>query len=217
MTEEPMPRPRSRTSPTAKTRAAPKAATTPEAATTPKAAKTPRVAKAPTVAKKPVVATESKVTTTAAPTSPERRPGLPSRRRRVAPGSAPDASPETSEAQQRQAREALALARRIVDLAADKKAAEIVLLSVGALTTLTDYFVICSGGSERQLGGIADGIIESLKADGVLPIGREGAPDAHWVLIDYGSVIVHVMAWPERDFYGLEKLWSEAPLLLRVQ
>jgi ribosome-associated protein len=116
-----------------------------------------------------------------------------------------------------QERQALELAHRIVELAADRKAADIVLLGVGRLTTLTDYFVICSGGSERQLGAIADGIEEGLKKDGVRPIGREGAPDAHWVLVDYGSVIVHVMAWPERDFYGLEKLWSDAPLLLRVQ
>ncbi|MGI8533778.1 MAG: RsfS/YbeB/iojap family protein, partial [Candidatus Limnocylindrales bacterium] len=56
-----------------------------------------------------------------------------------------------------------------------------------------------------------------LKQDGYLPIGREGSPDAHWLLLDFGAVIVHVMAWPERDYYGLEKLWSEAPLLLRIQ
>jgi ribosome-associated protein len=84
------------------------------------------------------------------------------------------------------------------------------------LTTLTDYFVIASGGSERQLQSIADGIVEGLKHEGTLPIGREGGSSAHWLLLDYGSVIVHVMAQPERDFYGLEKLWSEAPLLLRV-
>jgi ribosome-associated protein len=114
-------------------------------------------------------------------------------------------------------REALALAHRIVDLAADRKAADIVLLSVAEQTTLTDYFVICSGGSERQLGAIVDGIVEGLKAEGHQPIGREGSSDAHWLLLDYGAVIVHVMAWPEREFYALEKLWSEAPLLLRVQ
>ena len=159
------------------------------------------------------------------PTSPDRRPGLPARKTPVGPrkrrGAPADAaepiSLEASKAERLQAREALELAHRIVDIAADKKAADIVLLAVGAMTTLTDYFVICSGGSERQLGAIADGIVEAIKADGILPIGREGAPNAHWVLVDYGSVIVHVMAWPERDFYGLEKLWSEAPLLLRLQ
>jgi ribosome-associated protein len=127
-----------------------------------------------------------------------------------------DADEETSDAERDAQREALDLARRIVDLASDKKAADIVLLEVRELTTLTDYFVICSGGSERQLGSIADGIAEGLKEAGFLPIGREGGSSAHWLLLDYGSVIVHVMATPERDYYGLEKLWSEAPLLLRI-
>jgi ribosome-associated protein len=113
--------------------------------------------------------------------------------------------------------DALALARRVVDLAADKKASDIVLLDIGELTTVADYFVICSGTSERQLGAIADGISEGLRDEGIRPIGREGSSNAHWLLIDYGGVIVHVMAPPERDFYQLERLWAEAPLLLRVQ
>ncbi len=113
--------------------------------------------------------------------------------------------------------EALALARRVVDLASDKKASDIVLLEIGAMTTLADYFVICSAVSERQLGAIADGIVEGLREEGTRPIGREGSGNAHWLLIDYGSVVVHVMAQPERDFYQLERLWSDAPLLLRLQ
>jgi ribosome-associated protein len=113
--------------------------------------------------------------------------------------------------------EALALARRIVDLAEDKKASDIVLLEIGRLTSMADYFVICSGSSERQLGAIADGISESLRDEGVKPIGREGSATAHWLLIDFGAVIVHVMAQPEREFYQLERLWAEAPLLLRLQ
>lgn len=113
--------------------------------------------------------------------------------------------------------DALALARRAVDLAADKKASDIVLLDIHELTTVADYFVICSGTSERQLAAIADGISEGLRDEGSRPIGREGSPGAHWLLIDYGGVIVHVMAPPERDFYQLERLWAEAPLLLRVQ
>ena len=134
--------------------------------------------------------------------APDRRPGLPARETPVPPmGDA----------------EALALARRVVDLAADKKASDIVLIGVGELTTLADYLVICSGGSERQLGAVADGIIEGLRADGLLPIGREGLPGAHWVLLDFGAVIVHVFAPPEREYYALEKLWTDAPTLLRVQ
>jgi ribosome-associated protein len=137
--------------------------------------------------------------------SPERtRPGLPRR----------DAIPR--EATTDADRQALGLAHRIVDLAADKKASDIVVLAVGQLTTLADYFVICSGGSERQLAAIADGIVAGLKEDGATPIGREGGPTAHWLLLDFGPVIVHVMARPERDYYQLERLWSDAPLLLRV-
>jgi ribosome-associated protein len=114
-------------------------------------------------------------------------------------------------------RAALELARRIVELAEDKKAADIVLLELFPLTTLADYFVICSGGSERQLDAIADGIISALRDERIKPIGREGTPASHWVLIDYGSVIVHILTPPERDYYGLEKHWSEAKTILAVQ
>jgi ribosome-associated protein len=112
---------------------------------------------------------------------------------------------------------ALAMARRIVDLASDKKAADIILLEIGALTSVADYFVICSGSSERQLGAIADGIAEGMRDEGIKPIGREGSSNAHWMLLDFGAVIVHIMAPPEREFYQLERLWAEAPILLRLQ
>jgi ribosome-associated protein len=111
----------------------------------------------------------------------------------------------------------LDLARRIVELAEDKKAADIVLLDLGELTTLADAFVICSGGSERQISAIADGIVEGLRDERVKPIGREGTSESHWVLIDYGSVIVHVFTPPERDYYQLEKHWAGAKTVLRVQ
>jgi ribosome-associated protein len=114
-------------------------------------------------------------------------------------------------------RVALELARRIVELAEDKKAADIVLLDLTPLTTMADYFVICSGGSERQLDAIADGIITALRDERVKPIGREGTPASHWVLIDFGAVIVHIFTPPERDYYGLEKHWAEAKTILRVQ
>ena len=111
----------------------------------------------------------------------------------------------------------LELARRIVELAEDKKAAYIVLLELGGLTTMADYFVICSGGSERQLEAIASGIIGTLRDERTKPIGREGTSASHWILVDFGSVIVHVFTPPERDYYGLEKHWSEARTILRVQ
>jgi len=114
-------------------------------------------------------------------------------------------------------RSSLELARRIVELAEDKKAADIVLLDLSELTTVADYFVICSGNSERQLDAIADGIIGGLRDEKVRPFGREGTPASLWVLIDYGGVIVHVFTPPERDFYQLERHWSEAKTVLRVQ
>jgi ribosome-associated protein len=111
----------------------------------------------------------------------------------------------------------LEIARLIVDAAEDKKAADIVLLDVSELTSMADYFVICSGGSERQLGAIADGVISSLRDEGVRSIGREGGSNAHWTLVDFGPVIVHIFAVPEREFYGLEKYWNKAKTVLRVQ
>ncbi len=140
---------------------------------------------------------------------PEDVRGLPTRRR----GARAKASPE----KQAPDEQALALARRIVDLASDKKASDIVLLEIYGMTTLADYFVICSGSSERQLGAIADGIAEGLRDEGMKPIGREGSSNAHWMLLDFGSVIVHIMAQPERDFYQLERLWADAPLIVRLQ
>ena len=132
---------------------------------------------------------------------------------------AQDGEPSRAEvvAAAREERPPLELARRIVELAEDKKASDIVLLDLRELTTLADYFVICSGWSERQLQAIADGILESLRDERVKPIGREGEPASHWILVDFGSVIVHVFTPPERDFYQLEKHWSEAKTILRVQ
>ena len=111
----------------------------------------------------------------------------------------------------------LDIARRVVELAEDKKAADIVLLDLTGLTTLADAFVICSGGSERQLDAIADGIIGGLRDEKVRPIGREGLALSHWVLLDFGAVVVHIFTPPEREYYSLEKHWSEARTVLRVQ
>jgi ribosome-associated protein len=132
--------------------------------------------------------------------------GLPSRRSRSA--TAATAAPE---------RPSIDLARRIVELAEDKKAADIVLLDLTSLTTVADYFVICSGGSERQLDAIADGIVSGMRDERVRPFGREGTAASHWILVDFGSVIVHVFTPPERDFYQLERHWAEAKTILRLQ
>ena len=134
-------------------------------------------------------------------TSPKpRRDGLPSR----------DAAVPSE-------RPPLDVARRIVELAEDKKAADIVLLDLTGLTTVADAFVICSGGSERQLDAIAEGIVDGMRAEKLRPIGREGTATSHWVLLDFGSVVVHIFTPPERDYYSLEKHWSEARVVVRVQ
>ena len=149
-------------------------------------------------------------------------PALPAKRTRrkaAAATAAPsaDGMPRRETPAPKTERPPLELARRIVELAEDKKAADIVLLDLSGLTTLADYFVICSGGSERQLDAIADGIVSALRDEKTKPIGREGTPASHWVLLDFGSVVVHIFTPPERDYYGLEKHWAEARTVLRVQ
>ena len=140
-----------------------------------------------------------------------RRPGLPSRR------AGAQAEQDGLDIVPGQIDETvLALAHRVVELASGKKASDIILLDVRGQTTMTDYFVICSGASDRQLSAIADGIIEGLHDEGTRPLSREGDAGSHWVLLDFGGVIVHVMSVPEREFYQLEKLWSKASLLLHV-
>lgn len=108
------------------------------------------------------------------------------------------------------------LAHRIVDLASDKKAADIVLLRTSEVTTMADYFVICSGRSDRQLQALATGIVDDLRNDGIRPLGVEGRGAARWVLLDYGSVIVHLFAPEEREYYGLEAFWSHAAQVVRL-
>ena len=103
-----------------------------------------------------------------------------------------------------------------MDLASDKKAADIVLLRTSEVTTMADYFVICSGRSDRQLQALATGIVDELRDDGIRPLGVEGRGAARWVLLDYGSVIVHLFGPEEREYYGLEKLWSNAQQVVRL-
>ena len=110
------------------------------------------------------------------------------------------------------------LARGIVELIADKKGSDIVLLDIRRVSLLADYFVICSGASERQVKAIVDEILEKVKKEaGTVPLNVEGVSSSGWVLVDYGSVIVHVFAPSLREYYSLEKLWSEATMVVRVQ
>ena len=109
--------------------------------------------------------------------------------------------------------DAAELAHRIVEIASDKKGNDIVMLRTAELTTMADFFVICSG---RQVQALAGAIVDELRDDGIRPIGVEGKASSRWVLLDYGSVIVHVFAPEEREYYGLERLWGKAAQVVRV-
>ena len=104
------------------------------------------------------------------------------------------------------------LARVVADYAADKKAIDLVELDLRGVLGYTDYFVICSGNTDRQAKAIHDGIYEGMKKDhGILPRRVEGTGEARWILMDYLDVVVHVFTPETRDFYRLEQLWGEAP------
>jgi ribosome-associated protein len=104
------------------------------------------------------------------------------------------------------------LAEAIVEYAADRKAIDIVQLDLRAMIGYTDYFVICTGRTERQTRAIHDAIYEGLKSrHRRLPERVEGLPGARWLLMDYLVVVVHVFVPEARDYYRLEQLWGEAP------
>ncbi len=104
------------------------------------------------------------------------------------------------------------LTSEIIRYAAAKKAFEIVELDLRGIVGYTDCFVICSGNTERQTKAIHDGILEGCKHEhGLLPRRVEGLQQAHWILIDFLDVVVHVFAPQTREFYRLEQLWGEAP------
>jgi ribosome-associated protein len=90
------------------------------------------------------------------------------------------------------------------------KAIDLILLDVRGLTSFTDYFLICSGKSSRQVQGIADNLELRLANLGIKPLGIEGRPEGHWILMDYADVVIHVFYEPVRYFYDLESLWSDA-------
>ncbi|MGH2669767.1 MAG: ribosome silencing factor [Candidatus Binatia bacterium] len=95
--------------------------------------------------------------------------------------------------------------------ALDKKAYDLEILEVGRLTSVADYFLVCTGRSDTQVQAIARHIEESLRPLGLRPLAVEGFSRGQWVLIDYGDVVVHVFYQPIRDFYDLEGLWIKAP------
>jgi ribosome-associated protein len=105
------------------------------------------------------------------------------------------------------------LAATAAQAASSKQAEAIMVIDVRELITITDYFVICSGASERQVDAIADEVVKELKALSVPPVRREGESGAGWQLIDFVDLVVHVFSEEAREFYRLETLWADAPVV----
>ena len=105
------------------------------------------------------------------------------------------------------------LARAVAGFAEEKKAIDIVELDLRGVLGYTDYFVVCSGNTERQTKAIHDAIYEELKHgdDRLLPRRAEGAGEARWILLDYLDVVAHIFTPDAREYYRLEQLWGEAP------
>lgn len=92
-----------------------------------------------------------------------------------------------------------------------KKAYDLLVLDLRGLTSITDYFVICSASNVTQIGAISDGIGHALAGEGVWPSHIEGGDGSTWVLMDYGDAVVHIFDEGTRDYYSLERLWGDAP------
>ena len=91
------------------------------------------------------------------------------------------------------------------------------MLDIRSICSFADYFVICSGDSNRQLEAISEEISKTLKHEGITPHHSEGTADSGWVLIDFGSVIVHLFSAQQREYYHLDELWNEAVPVIRIQ
>jgi len=103
--------------------------------------------------------------------------------------------------------------RRAARAALDKKAVDLTVLDVQLVSSVTDYFLVCSGRSAPHVKTIAEAIRDELKTDGVRPLHAEGQAESGWVLLDYGDVLMHVFLEDTRAYYALERLWGDAPSL----
>ena len=111
------------------------------------------------------------------------------------------------------ARESRDLALLALNLAEEKKLRDLVLLEVGKVSIIADYFLIATGNTAIQLHAACDHILDGLKEAGYLPLRIEGYREGWWILIDFGSLVIHLFQPEARDFYNLERLWAKAPLI----
>jgi ribosome-associated protein len=112
--------------------------------------------------------------------------------------------------------EAVDLAKKVVEVVSDKQASNIVLLDMQKVCSFTDYLIICSGESQRQIEAISQAIDDLVHQESLSFHHREGMPDSGWILFDLGEVMVHIFSPFERDYYQLENLWNKANLLVRM-
>jgi ribosome-associated protein len=112
--------------------------------------------------------------------------------------------------------EANELAHAVIDIMANKKAANILMLDMREVTLLADYYILCDGLSTRQINAVADALFEELKKGGTQSPLVEGTPESGWMLIDFGSVVVHIFSPEKRAYYRLEELWHKAPIVVRM-
>ncbi len=108
---------------------------------------------------------------------------------------------------------AIELVHEAARAASDKLAENILAFDVSEQLVITDAFLLCSATNERQVKSIVDEIEEKLRENGAKPVRREGERDGRWVLIDYGDIVVHVQHTEEREFYALERLWRDCPVI----
>jgi len=114
--------------------------------------------------------------------------------------------------------EAINIARTIVSNLEEKKGEDILLLDLIGVCSFTDYFVLCTGTSERSIKALAEEVRKTVKdKHSIQDRGVEGDANSGWVLIDYGDVILHLFSRPLREYYQLEELWQEGKILIRVQ
>ncbi|GGF37745.1 ribosomal silencing factor RsfS [Marmoricola endophyticus] len=108
---------------------------------------------------------------------------------------------------------ALDLVRTAAQAAADKLATDVLAFDVSDQLVITDAFVICSAGNDRQVKAIVDAVEDALREADAKPVRREGERDGRWVLLDYAEIVVHVQHEEERQFYALERLWRDCPTI----
>jgi ribosome-associated protein len=112
--------------------------------------------------------------------------------------------------------EAVDLAKKIVEVASDKQASNVMLLDTRKACSFTDYVIICSGESQRQVEAISQALNELVHQESLSFYHREGMADSGWILFDLGDVMVHIFSPFEREYYQLEKLWDKATLMVRM-